>query len=141
MIRNRALRLVIVSTVLALLLAAFMAFTASANTLVSVHGVTTQVVNIPSSMNPNSNMTTNAHGKVVFKPNKLRCKQISGQSCMEITNTTNQTIDVYLNGTYFFSSAPGQVNEFFYGGPGKYIYTIPNTNPTAHLTVHVVFPS
>lgn len=141
MIRNRALRLVIVSTVLALLLAAFMAFTASANTLVSVHGVTTQVVNVPNSINPNSNMVTNYYGKVVFKPNKLRCKQISGQSCNTLTNTTNQTIDVYLNGSFFFSSAPGQVNSFFYGGPGKYHYTIPNTNATAHLTVIVVFPA
>lgn len=141
MIRHRALRLVIASTVLALLLATFMAFTASANTIVSVHGVTTQVVNIPNSINPNSNMHTNPLGKVVFKPNKLRCKQIQGQSCNTLTNTTNQTIDVYLNGSFFFSSAPGQVNSFFYGGPGKYHYTIPNTNPTAHLTVIVVFPS
>jgi len=137
MVRHRTLRLVIASTVLALLLATFMAFTASANTLVSVHGVTTQVVSIPNSSNPNSNMQTNAHGKVVFKPEKLHCKQVQGQSCNTLTNTTNQTIDVYLNGSFFFSSAPGQVNSFFYGGAGKYVYTIPNTNPKAHLTVKV----
>ncbi|HVB62144.1 MAG TPA: hypothetical protein VNE61_13185 [Ktedonobacteraceae bacterium] len=137
MIRHRALRLVIASTLLALLLATFMAFTASANTLVTVHGVTTQVVSIPNTSDPNSNMQTNSHGKVAFKPNKLHCKQVQGQSCNTLTNASNQTIAVYLNGTFFFSSAPGQVNSFFYGGPGKYLYTIPGTNPKAHLTVRV----
>ncbi len=138
MIRHRTLRIIIASTVLALLLATFMAFTASANTLVTVHGVTTQVVSIPNTLDPNSNMHTNPYGKVVFKPNKLRCKQVQGQSCNTLTNTTNQSIDVYLDGSFFFTSAPGQVNYFYYGGTGKYLYTIPNTNPTAHLTVKVV---
>ncbi len=136
MIRHRTLRLIIASTLLALLVTTFMTFTASAHTLASVHGVTTQVVT-PNSMNPNSNMKLNLHGKVVFKPNTLACKQVQGQSCNTITNKTTQTIDVYLNGSFFFSSAPGQVNSFFYGGPGTYIYTIPNTNPKAKLTVTV----
>jgi hypothetical protein len=135
-IRHRTLRLIIASTLLALLITTFMAFTVSAHTLPTVHGVTTQVVN-PNSMNPNSNMKLNLHGKVVFKPNTLACKQVQGQSCNTITNKTTQTIDVYLNGSFFFSSAPGQVNSFFYGGPGTYVYTIPNTNPKAKLTVTV----
>lgn len=140
MTRHRSLRLIIASTLLALLVTTFMTFTVSAHPLTKVHGVTTQVVTshlIPNSNNPNSNMKLNKHGHVVFKPNALTCKQVQGQSCNTITNKTTQTIDVYLNGSFFFSSAPGQVNSFFYGGAGTYVFTIPNTNPKAKLTVTV----
>lgn len=136
MIRHRTLRLIIASTLLALLVTTFMTFTVSAHTLPTVHGVTTQVVT-PNSMNPNSNMKLNKLGKVAFRPKTLTCKQVQGQSCNTLTNATTQTIDVYLNGNFFFTSAPGQVNSFFYGGAGTYVFTIPNTHLNAKLTVTV----
>ncbi len=135
MTRHRVLRLALVSTLLALLLTTFMVFTVSAKTQAPAHRVTTQVVQIKT--NPNSNIKVNVHNKVVFHPKKLKCKQVQGQSCNTITNTTSQTVAVYLNGNFFFDSAPGQVNSFFYGGPGTYVYTIPQTNPHAILTVTV----
>jgi hypothetical protein len=137
MSRHRIVRLALVSTLLALLLTTFMVFTASAHTLAPTHGVTTSVVSIPLKTNPNSNMKVNAHGKVIFNPHKLSCKQLQGQSCNTLTNTTSQTLAVYMNGSFFFDSAPGQVNSFFYGGPGKYVFTIPQTNRRARLIVTV----
>lgn len=140
MIKRQTLRTVILSTLLALLSVSFLTFTASAQSVAPAHGVSgvsTRVVTVPLSSNPNSNMKLNKRGKVVFKPKKLVCQQIQGQSCHTITNTTNQTIAVYLNGTFFFNSDPGQVNSFFYGSAGTYVYTIPNTNPKAKLTVTV----
>jgi hypothetical protein len=140
MIKLRTLRTVILSTLLALLTMGFFTFTASAQTVAPSHvgpGVSTSVVTVPLSNNPNSNIKLNKKGKAVFKPKKLACQQIQGQSCHTITNTTNETIAVYLNGNFFFNSAPGQVNSFFYGSAGTYVYTIPNTNPKAKLTVTV----
>ena len=140
MIKLRTLRTVLLSTLLALLTVSFLTFTASAQTVSPAHagpGVSTQVVTVPLSNNPNSNIKLTRRGHAVFKPKKLHCQQIQGQSCNTITNTTNETVAVYLNGNFFFNSAPGQVNSFFYGSAGTYVYTIPNTNPKAHLTVTV----
>jgi hypothetical protein len=140
MIKLRTLRTVILSTLLALLSVSFLTLTAGAQPVAPTHtgpGVSTRVVTVPLSNNPNSNIKLNKKGKAVFHPKKLACKQIQGQSCHTMTNTTSLTIDVYLNGSYFFTSAPGQVNSFFYGGAGTYVYTIPNTNPKAKLTVTV----
>lgn len=139
MLTHRILRTVMLSTMLALLVVTFMTFTVSAQTLSHGPGVTVKVVTSPDSSNPNSNIKLNRHGKAVFKPKKLACQQVQGQSCHTITNTTNMNVDVYLNGSFFFTSAPGQVNSFFYGSPGTYVYTIPNTNPKAKLTVTVTF--
>jgi hypothetical protein len=123
-----------------LLSVSFLTLTAGAQPVAPTHtgpGVSTRVVTVPLSNNPNSNIKLNKKGKAVFNPKKLACKQIQGQSCHTITNTTSLTIDVYLNGSYFFTSAPSQINSFFYGGAGTYVYTIPNTNPKAKLTVTV----
>lgn len=143
MIKHRTLRTVILSTLLALLSVSFLTFTASAQSVAparSAPGVSTRIVSVPQASNPNSNIKLTRRGKAVFKPKKLACQQVQGQSCHTITNTTNETVAVYLNGNFFFNSAPGQVNSFFYGGPGTYVYTIPNTNPKAKLTVTVTFP-
>jgi hypothetical protein len=138
MVQKRFLLTVVLSTLLAVLSMGFMTLTASAQAVASpAHSVTFKVGTTPLSGTPNSNIKDNKKGKPVFKPKKLSCTQIQGQACNTITNTTNENVDVYLNGTYFFSQIPGQVNYIYYGGAGTYVYTIPNQNHKTKLTVTV----
>lgn len=137
MIKNRTLRLIVASTLLALLVSMFMVVAASAHAVAPTHGVTYTVAGAPNSGGtPNSNIVTK-HKKDHFKPAKLACTIVQGQACNSITNKTKGNVDIYLNGSYFFSQTPGQVNDIYYGGAGTYVYTIPNQNPKTKLTVTV----
>ena len=136
MAKKRFLLTVVLSTMLAMLSMGFVTLTASAQAAASpTHGVTFKVGVGPHSGTPNSNIKDNKKGKPIFKPKKLSCTIVQGQACNTITNTTNGNVDIYLNGSYFFSQTPGQVNYIYYGGPGTYVYTIPNQNPKTKLTV------
>jgi hypothetical protein len=136
MAKKRFLLTVVLSTMLAMLSMGFMTLTASAHTVASpTHGVTFKVGTVPLSGTPNSNIKDNKKGKPIFKPKKLSCVIVQGQACNTITNTSNGNVDIYLNGSYFFSQTPGQVNYIYYGGAGTYVYTIPNQNPKTKLTV------
>src|SRR5689334_7047679 len=130
MAKKRFLLTVVLSTMLAMLSMSFLTLTASAHTVAApTHGVTFKVGTVPhSGGTPNSNIKDNKKGKPVFRPKKLSCTQVQGQACNTITNTTNGNVDVFLNGTFFFSQVPGQVNPIFYGSAGTYVYTIPNQN-------------
>ena len=138
MAKKRFLLTVVLSTMLAMLSMGFVTLTASAQTVASpTHGVTFKVGTAPLSGTPNSNIKDNKRGKPVFKPKKLSCVIVQGQACNSITNASNGNVDIYLNGSYFFSQTPGQVNYIYYGGAGTYVYTIPNQNPRTKLTVTV----
>ncbi len=138
MTKKRFLLTVVLSTMLAMLSMSFLTLTASAHTVAApTHGVTFKVGTVPLSGTPNSNIKDNKKGKPVFRPKKLACTQVQGQACNTITNASNENVDVYLNGNYFFSQSPGQVNSIFYGSAGTYVYTIPNQNHRTKLTVTV----
>jgi hypothetical protein len=138
MAKKRFLLTVVLSTMLAMLSMGFVTLTASAQAVASpTHGVTFKVGAVPHSGTPNSNIKDNKRGKPVFRPRKLSCTQVQGQACNTITNASNGNVDIYLNGSYFFSQSPGQVNSIFYGSAGTYVYTIPNQNHRTKLTVTV----
>lgn len=129
---KRSLRLIGLALLLVVLATStLLAYTYQAHAAAS--HVNTSASSLPTV--PNVNIHLNKQKKVVFSRKALSCH--AQVSCLNITNKTKQTIDLYLNGKFLFSMLPGNITGTNFNFPGRDTFTIPNANPNAILPVTV----
>jgi hypothetical protein len=128
-VSKRSLRLIIAALPFVVLAVTLLVYPHNARVVASA-------VSAPTHSIPNVNIQINKQTKIVFSRKKLSCH--AQVSCLNITNTTKQTIDLYLNGKLLFSMPPGDISDTNFSFPGTDTFTIPNTNSNAILIVTVL---
>jgi len=126
--KNRMFQTLLLSTVLSLLAVVLLTSTVSAHSAVSAHAVATgQVPDIA-----NVNIIT-TQGKAVFSPTVVHCNAHDLTApCFTLTNTTNVSQQLIIQGHNSLILGPGVYVRFFVG-PGVVSYSL-KSNRHAHLT-------
>ena len=128
--KNHMLRTVFLSAVLALLAIVLMTPVASAHTATSARGAAAATDQIPASTQ-NVNIVIR-HGKAVYSPTVVHCNaQDLTNPCFTLTNTTNVSQQLVIQGHPSLILRPGVYVKFFVG-QGVVIYNL-KSNPHAHL--------
>ncbi len=147
MVRERTMRIVIVSSLLALMVSLLLAVAANAQTVTPTHGMRDTTLSVPNGSSLTSKIVANKLGKGIFMPNQLTCSNphIPQIACrITLINLTHITFSVYVDGFFVgtlggFGSLSINICCSIPGGSSSatHVVTIPQQNPKAKLTVYM----
>ncbi|MHB8598102.1 MAG: hypothetical protein ACYDER_14960 [Ktedonobacteraceae bacterium] len=130
MVKNRMLRVITTSLLLAIMVVCLTAVVASAHP-VTVHR-SPGISSVPASGAPNSNIVQKPGKKAHYNPTSLACSA-STQLSFDITNQTSVSQSVMYNGLVLATIQPGKHQGFFI--PVKGTYHLHLKGSTSVLTV------